>query len=142
MGAKDTGSFEGWEPEEERGLYVKKLSLYEDSDVWGSDPATGERFPEDARRPEVPLCGPGYGYRVLGAIRKDARARPRRFREHYRLAVRQYGCNFLNASVVMAPSILNVNHPGTGTHRKLVGAVAAPIKGTLDEASPNSAWEV
>jgi lysophospholipase L1-like esterase len=44
---------------------MKRILLYGDSNTWGYDPATGERFPEDVRWPGVLARALGEGYRVV-----------------------------------------------------------------------------
>ena len=41
------------------------ILCYGDSNTWGSDPETGERFPEDVRWPGVLALALGEGYRVI-----------------------------------------------------------------------------
>jgi len=48
-----------------RGEQVKTVLCYGDSNTWGSDPGTGERFPEDVRWPGVLGRNLGEGYRVI-----------------------------------------------------------------------------
>lgn len=48
-----------------RGDQVKTVLCYGDSNTWGSDPETGERFPEDVRWPGVLARNLGDGYRVI-----------------------------------------------------------------------------
>jgi lysophospholipase L1-like esterase len=48
-----------------RGDLVKTVLCYGDSNTWGSDPETGERFPEDVRWPGVLARNLGEGYRVI-----------------------------------------------------------------------------
>ena len=44
---------------------MKTVLCYGDSNTWGSDPETGERFPEDVRWPGVLARELGEGYRVI-----------------------------------------------------------------------------
>ena len=44
---------------------MKTVLCYGDSNTWGSDPETGERFPEDVRWPGVLAWNLGDGYRVI-----------------------------------------------------------------------------
>ncbi|HET7273343.1 MAG TPA: SGNH/GDSL hydrolase family protein [Rubrobacter sp.] len=44
---------------------MKTVLCYGDSNTWGSDPETGERFPEDVRWPGVLARNLGEGYRVI-----------------------------------------------------------------------------
>ncbi len=48
-----------------RGGRVKTILCYGDSNTWGSDPETRERFPEDVRWPGVLARILGEGYRVI-----------------------------------------------------------------------------
>ena len=48
-----------------RGDLVRTVLCYGDSNTWGSDPETGERFPEDVRWPGVLAEALGDGYRVI-----------------------------------------------------------------------------
>ena len=48
-----------------RGDWMKAVLCYGDSNTWGSDPETGERFPEDVRWPGVLAWNLGDGYRVI-----------------------------------------------------------------------------
>lgn len=48
-----------------RGDWVKTVVCYGDSNTWGSDPETGERFSEDVRWPGVLARNLGDGYRVI-----------------------------------------------------------------------------
>jgi lysophospholipase L1-like esterase len=48
-----------------RGDRVKTVLCYGDSNTWGSDPETGERFSEDVRWPGVLALALGEGYRVI-----------------------------------------------------------------------------
>jgi lysophospholipase L1-like esterase len=48
-----------------RGDLVKTVLCYGDSNTWGSDPETGERFSEDVRWPGVLAGNLGEGYRVI-----------------------------------------------------------------------------
>jgi lysophospholipase L1-like esterase len=48
-----------------RGDLVKTVLCYGDSNTWGSDPETGERFSEDVRWPGVLARNLGEGYRVI-----------------------------------------------------------------------------
>lgn len=48
-----------------RGGRVRTVLCYGDSNTWGSDPETGERFPEDVRWPGVLRNRLGHEYRVI-----------------------------------------------------------------------------
>jgi len=45
---------------------LKRILLYGDSNTWGYDPATGDRFPEEVRWPGVLASVLGDGFRVVG----------------------------------------------------------------------------
>ncbi len=44
---------------------MRTILCYGDSNIWGSDPGTGERFPEEVRWPGVLRHELGDGYRVI-----------------------------------------------------------------------------
>jgi lysophospholipase L1-like esterase len=48
-----------------RGVWVRTILCYGDSNTWGSDPDTGERFPEGVRWPGVLRRALGEGYHVI-----------------------------------------------------------------------------
>jgi lysophospholipase L1-like esterase len=48
-----------------RGVRVKTILCYGDSNTWGSDPDTGERFPEEVRWPGVLRRVLSEGYNVI-----------------------------------------------------------------------------
>jgi lysophospholipase L1-like esterase len=48
-----------------RGDLVRTILCYGDSNTWGSDPETGERFPEEVRWPGVLRRALGDGYHVI-----------------------------------------------------------------------------
>jgi lysophospholipase L1-like esterase len=204
---------------------VRTILCYGDSNTWGSDPETGERFPEDVRWPGVmrielgdeyrvveeglsgrttvwndPIegdhkngrtylrpcleshspvdlvtlmlgtndlkarfgssvsdiaqgaaslaeivmrsgCGPGGGAPLVVLISpppvatltdmaqmfEGASEKSRQFSEHYGRFAEQYGCEFLDASAVIASSYVDGIHLDAGEHRKLGEAVAARV---------------
>jgi lysophospholipase L1-like esterase len=50
---------------QDEGVFVRSILCYGDSNTWGSDPETGERFPEDVRWPGVMRTKLGDDYRVI-----------------------------------------------------------------------------
>jgi lysophospholipase L1-like esterase len=204
---------------------VRTILCYGDSNTWGSDPETGERFPEDVRWPGVmrtklgdeyrvveeglsgrttvwndPIegdhkngrtylrpcleshspvdlvtlmlgtndlkarfgssasdiaqgaaslaeivmrsgCGPGGGAPLVVLISpppvatlidmaqmfEGASEKSGQFSEHYGRFAERYGCEFLDASAVIASSDVDGIHLDAGEHRKLGEAVAARV---------------
>jgi lysophospholipase L1-like esterase len=204
---------------------MKTVLCYGDSNTWGFDPETGERFPEDVRWPGVlraklgdeygvieeglsgrttvwedPIegdhkngrtylrpcleshspvdlvlimlgtndlkarfgssasdiaqgaaglaemvlrsgCGPGGGAPVallispppvatltdMSQMFEGAREKSRLFTEHYGHFAEQYGCEFFDASAVIASSDVDGIHLDAGEHRKLGEAVAVRV---------------
>ena len=50
---------------ERRGFWMRTVLCYGDSNTWGSDPETGERFAPEVRWPGVLARGLGEGFRVV-----------------------------------------------------------------------------
>ena len=131
---------------------MKTILCYGDSNTWGSDPETKERFggsASDIAQGAASLadmmlrsgCGPNGGAPVVVLISPPAVARltdlaqmfegaedkSRQFPEHYERFAEQFGCEFLEASQVIVSSDVDGIHLDAGEHGKLGRAVAACI---------------
>jgi lysophospholipase L1-like esterase len=63
---------------------------------------------------------------------EGAQEKSRQFPEHYGRFAEQYGCEFLDASAVIASSDVDGIHLDAGEHRKLGEAVAARVLETFE----------
>jgi lysophospholipase L1-like esterase len=91
-------------------------------------------------------CGPGGGAPEVVLISpppvatltdmaqmfEGAQEKSRQFPEHYGRFAEQYGCEFLDASAVIASSDVDGIHLDAGEHRKLGEAVAARVLETFE----------
>jgi lysophospholipase L1-like esterase len=101
---------------------VRTILCYGDSNTWGSDPETGERFPEDVRWPGVVATLTDMAQMFEGAEEKS-----RQFSGHYERFAEQHGCEFFDASQVIVSSDVDGIHLDAPEHRKLGEAVAARL---------------
>lgn len=58
----------------------------------------------------------------------------RQFGSHYKRIAQQYGCEFMNAAEIAAPSPIDAIHMEAGEHKKLGEAVAGKVREILGQA--------
>jgi lysophospholipase L1-like esterase len=131
---------------------MKRILCYGDSNTWGYDQVTHDRFDKQERWTDQLSRALGSNYTIIeeglnGAPQilliappavgkltafaemfEEAETKSRKLAEHYRRVAAEMGCPFLDASTVVTSSDLDGIHFEQSEHAKLGQAVAIMVK--------------